>query len=90
MGYKTITYDEQTERFSLGDTELTCGSCLTLLMDGINWSARVEHDGDTYYAIVFPNTGKPFKASLKQWNMGTFEGFVELDSDEGREILNEL
>lgn len=88
MRYENITYSQETERFSLGETELTSGSCLTLVMDGKDFSARIEHDGTTYYAIVFPSNGNPFKASLKQWNMGTFEGFVDLNSDEGKEIMN--
>lgn len=71
--WEWITFNNATERFEMGGRDLTCGTCLTLAMDGKDYEARVEHDGNNYYAIIFPEEGKPFKASLFDWNMGKWQ-----------------
>lgn len=72
-GYKYIVYNEQSERYEMDGKDLSSGTCLTLLMDGKNWDARVEHNGKKYYAIVTPAAEEPFNVDLDTWNMGKLQ-----------------
>jgi len=44
-------------RFTLGDAELSCGSCVDVLIGGQWIAGRVEHDGD--YFLLIPDHDNP-------------------------------
>jgi hypothetical protein len=87
-----ITLNTETGRYELEGRDLSSGTTLTVLFDGIAYSARVEYSdkySNGYYAILFPNDGEPFMKSLDECWMGTFKTY-SLDSDEVQEALKDI
>jgi hypothetical protein len=92
MKTSDITFNQASKRYEMDGKELTSGTTLSLWFD-LEWhSARIKYSDKFeygYYAIVFPNNGKPYTVDLDFACWGTFEKY-DFESEEVQSLFKDI